>query len=286
MPKKKKNSVSTFQERILSAFSSHPTQAMNYKQVARRLNITQTSKKKQIGRILYELLDKGQLIEEKPGKFKLEPSYMRNNRLVGKIDMTTAGTAYVIVENLPEDIYIAERNLSTALHGDIVELSIIKVKRSGKAVGKVEKVIERAQTEFVGTIAKSLKYAFLVPDSKRMPVDIYVPLNKLKGAENGVKAIVRMNDWPEDAESPFGEVIEILGTPGENETEMHAILAEFGLPYKFRESIEREAKQINVAIKEEEVKKRRDFRSIPTFTIDPEDAKDFDDALSIKTTFK
>ncbi|MEX2379630.1 MAG: RNB domain-containing ribonuclease, partial [Vicingaceae bacterium] len=201
---------------------------------------------------------------------------------IGKADMTQTGTAYIEVEGMPDDIYVSEHNVGNALHGDLVEISIIKVKRNGKPIGKVEKVLERAKTDFVGTIEKSLKYAFLVSDSKRMPVDIFIPLNKLNGAENGEKAIARMTDWPEDADSPFGEVIQVLGKPGENETEMHAILAEYGLPSEFPKHIVQEAEKIDTEIKASEVKKRRDMRSIPTFTIDPVDAKDFDDALSVQ----
>lgn len=282
MSKKKNPPAKSLQQRILEVFTGLPTRAMNYKQVASQMQIHQTSKKKLIERILYELSNKGSLVEDKPGKFKLSESHREKNAVVGKVDMTTSGTAYIEVEGMPEDIYISEQNLGNALHGDLVEVSIIKVKNNGKSVGKISKVIERAQTEFVGIVQKSLKYAFLVPDSKRMPVDIFIPLNKLNGAEDGVKAIARMNDWPSDVDSPFGEIIEILGQPGENETEMHSIMAEFGLPFHFPKAIEEEAEKIDVAIKEEEVKKRRDMRKVRTFTIDPDDAKDFDDALSIQ----
>lgn len=282
MSKKKNTSNKTFQQRVLEVFISQPSLGMNYKQVARQLQISQTSKKKRIGKILYELHDQGKLIEEKPGKFKLDSSIARSSKLIGKVDMTSSGAAYIEVEGMPDDIYINEQNLSIALHGDLVELSILKVKKNGKAIGRIEGIIERAQTQFVGTIEKSLKYAFLIPDSKKMPVDIFIPLNKLNGAENGVKAIVKMKDWPKDAESPFGEVVEVLGKPGDNETEMHSILAEFGLPYQFPKHIEEKVSRLDLDIKEAEVKRRRDMRSITTFTIDPEDAKDFDDALSIR----
>jgi len=232
--------------------------------------------------MLIELAHEDLLIEDRPGKFKLNAKVSGLKQLIGKVDMTTKGSAYVIVEGMPNDIHISEQNLGTALDGDLVELNILKVKRNGKVVAKVAKVIQRARTEFVGTIEKSFKYAFLVPDSRKMPVDIFIPIDKLKGAKDGDKAIVKMKDWPPEADSPFGEVIQVLGKPGENETEMHAILAEFGLPYKFPVEIENEAKSIDVTIKEEEVKNRMDFRGVTTFTIDPEDAKDFDDALSYR----
>ena len=280
--KPKKTQGNSLNHRILEVFRKDPTQSFNYKQVSKRLDVKQTSQRKLIGKILYELFDKGHLIEEKPGRFKLEPSAANLQTMVGKVDMTQSGIAYIEVEGLPDDIYISEQNIGTALHGDLVEVSLAKVKRNGKPIGKIEKVVERAMTDFVGTIEKSLKYAFLVPDSKRMPVDIFIPLSKLNGAENGEKAIARMTDWPSDADSPFGEIIQVLGKPGENETEMHAILAEYGLPAKFPKEIVEEAEKIDTAIKASEIKKRRDMRNVTTFTIDPLDAKDFDDALSVR----
>ncbi|MEQ8623652.1 MAG: ribonuclease R [Vicingaceae bacterium] len=282
MSKNQKSSGKSLQIRVLEAFRNNPTQALNYKQVSKQLNVSQTSKKKVIGKILYELADKGQLIEESRGKFRLEGADKNMQNVLGKVDMTTSGSAYIEVEGLPDDIYIGEQHLGTALHQDIIEVAIIKVKKSGKPVGKIINVVERATTEFVGTIEKSLKYAFLVPDNRRMPVDIFIPLNKLNGAENGEKAIAKLGDWPKDADSPFGEIIQVLGKAGENNTEMHAILAEYGLPMQFPKEIEEAAKNIDVEIKPAEIKKRRDMRSITTFTIDPADAKDFDDALSIQ----
>ena len=279
---KKKTSSNSLHHNILEVFRQDPTQAFNYKQVARRLNVKQTSKKKLLNKILYELVDQGKLIEERHGKFKLEPSSANLQQLIGTVDMTQSGSAYITVDGMPEDIYVGERDLGNALHGDLVEVVLIKVKRNGKPIGKIEKIIERAKTEFVGTIEKSLKYAFLVPDSKRMPVDLFISLDKLNGAQQGDKAIVKMLDWPSDVDSPFGEVIKVLGKPGENETEMHAILAEYGLPADFPAHIQEEAESIDVSIKESEVKKRKDYRKVTTFTIDPDDAKDFDDALSIQ----
>lgn len=284
MANKKKSSAasSSLDHRILEVFRQNPTQSLNYKQVAKRLNVKQTSKRKLIGKILYELVDKERLIEEKPGRFKLEPSSANMHQLIGVVDMTQNGNAYILVEGLPDDIYVGEKDLASALHGDTVEVILIKVKRNGKPIGRISKVIERKQTDFVGRIEKSLKYAFLVPDSKRIPIDIFIPLNKLNGAQQGEKAIARISDWPKDADSPFGEIIQVLGLPGENETEMHAILAEYGLPAQFPTHIQKQAEQIDVSIKETEVKKRRDMREVTTFTIDPEDAKDFDDALSLQ----
>ncbi len=284
MPKRSNKNIkqNSLQQNILEVFQSNPTQAFNYKQISKRLRIQKVSQKKIVENILHSFLDQKVLVEQSPGKFKLVSSSSNLKIIIGKVDMTSTGTAYIVVDGMPDDIYINERGLSNALHGDLVEVAIIKVKRNGKPIGEIKKVLERAQTEFVGTIEKSLKYAFLVPDSKRMPVDIFIPLSKLNGAENGEKAIAKMTDWPKEADSPFGEIIKVLGKPGENETEMHAILAEYGLPSEFPKRVEEDAKKLSVEISKEEIKKRRDLREVLTFTIDPADAKDFDDALSIQ----
>ena len=282
MANKNKTQLNSLQEQVMSVIRSNPSQSFNYKQVCRLLKVKQTSKKKIIDKVLYELEAKGALIEESFGRFKIESSVENLDKLIGKVDMTSSGSAYIEVEGMPEDVYVSENDLGVALHGDTVEVAIIKVRKSGKPVGKIVELIERAQTEFVGTIQKLPKFAFLIPDSKRMSVDLFIPLDKLNGAKNGEKAIAKMTSWPEDKDSPFGEVIQVLGTPGENETEMHSILAEFGLPIEFSRGIEDAAKNLDVKIHESEVKKRKDIRKVTTFTIDPADAKDFDDALSIE----
>ncbi len=279
---KKHSGGNSLHQRILEVFQKHPNQHFNYKQVAKRLRVGQASKKKIIDHYIQEMVADDILVEDRPGKYTIRHAGNNHQVLVGKVDMTTGGSAYVIVEGMPDDIYIDEKNLGTALHGDLVEINIIKVKRNGKPIGAINSIVKRAQTEFVGKIEKSLKYAFLVPDNRRMPVDIFLPLSKLKGATNGDKAIVRMVKWDEGDDSPEGEVIQVLGPEGENETEMHAILAAYNLPAKFPNHIEEEAKKIDVEIKADEVKKRRDMREVTTFTIDPEDAKDFDDALSLQ----
>jgi|SRR5690554_1021806 len=280
--KSQKNKPASLNQRIIEVFKENPSQSLNYKRVSKRLGIKQMSKRKIIERILYELAGTGELVEDTAGRFKLHPSAAKIQTFVGKVDMTQSGTAYIEVEGMADDIFISEQNLGTALHDDLVEVALIKVKKSGKAVGKIQKVIKRSKIDFVGIIEKSLKYAFLVPDSKRMPVDIFIPLNKLNGAKNGEKAIARISDWTKEKDNPVGEVIQVLGAPGENETEMHAILAEFGLPSEFPKNILAEAEKIDTKISASEIKKRRDMRKVTTFTIDPADAKDFDDALSVE----
>jgi ribonuclease R len=227
-----------------------------------------------------EMAVEGTLEQVERGKYLLKPL---EQYVVGHLDFTTSGAAYLVPEDSQEDdIYISPKNVGNALNGDKVKVFRLARRRNKKPEGEVVEILERKRMEFVGTIEMGPSYAFLVPDHKKMLVDIYIPKDKLQGVENGMKAIARITSWPESASSPFGEIIEIIGKPGERDTEMHCILAEFGLPFRFPPEVEREADEIDRTITPEEVAKRRDMRSIPTFTIDPDDAKDFDDALSFQ----
>ncbi len=265
---------------ILEVFSHHPKKAFNYKQVASRLLITGTSEKKLITEILYELKDKDALEEISTGKFRLKA---KGGHVIGTVRIERGGYGYVASETIKEDIFISQNNLNHALDGDSVKVLLYAHKKTGGIFeGEVLEIIERARDTFVGTVEMSDKFAFLAPDSRQMPVDLFIPLDKLNGAKNGQRAIARLTDWPKRAKNPFGEIIEILGDQGDNEAEMHAILAEFGLPYTFDAEVEEEAARIGDRITEADYKSRRDFRNVPTFTIDPEDAKDFDDALSLR----
>jgi ribonuclease R len=196
--------------------------------------------------------------------------------------MTSHGSAYVITEELVNDVFIAQINLNHALHGDEVKVHLFARRKNRTMEGEVEEILKRARITFVGTVQISKNFAFLDPESKNMPYDIFIPLTKLKGALEGQKAIASITEWPDNAKNPIGEIVEVLGFPGDNEVEMHSILSEFQLPYKFPEQINNLANKISEKILDEEIALRRDFRGITTFTIDPEDAKDFDDALSIR----
>jgi len=266
-------------QNIITVFDKNPTQSFNYKQLSKAFGFKDISNKKLITIILDELVLQGKLRETKKGQYKLHSS---SNFVEGIVDMTTRGAAYIVQEGDEDDIYINPRNTGVALNKDKVSVNVFSNNRGGKLEGEIVEVLERNKTDFVGIIQKSEKFAFLVTDDARMPVDIFIGKEKLKGAQNGDKAIARITDWPSDKKNPFGKVIEVLGKPGENETEMHAILAEYGLPYQFPTKIEKEAQKLNLEITAQEIKKRRDFRAITTFTIDPVDAKDFDDALSIR----
>ncbi|MFC2087259.1 ribonuclease R, partial [Bacteroidota bacterium] len=202
--------------------------------------------------------------------------------VVGTIDIKNAGYGFLQSDEIDEDVFISQKNLNKALNKDVVKVYCHAHKKNGRLEGEVVEIIKREKTSFVGSLEISKNFAFLVPDSKDMPYDLFIPLSKLKGAQDGDKAIAKISNWPDKVKNPFGEIIEVLGKSGEHEAEMHAILAEFELPNKFPEDVENETSMIKEEIGSEEIAKRRDFRNIPTFTIDPEDAKDFDDALSFK----
>lgn len=252
---------------------------LNYKQVSARLEINDPAGRQLVLETLRELVRMELLRQPSTGKFELHPS--QRAAAEGLIDFTKSGAAYVITDSDGKDIFIPERHTSVALHGDRVEVEILKKSR-GQFEGKVTRVISRNAENYVGILEVKDKQAFLVPSNPRIHVDFYVNLKNIKNARNGQKVIVKLLDWPDPERSPFAEVIDVLGDPGDNNTEMHAILAEFGLPYEFPQHVIDAAQKLDVTIRDEEVKKRRDMRSIPTFTIDPDDAKDFDDALSIR----
>lgn len=264
---------------ILAVFSAHPKKTFNYKQLAGSLLITDPAEKRLITEILYELKEKGTLDETSTGKFRLKAA---GGTVIGTVDMARGGYGYVVSDTLKEDVFVSQNNLNHALNGDTVKVLVYAHKKTRGLEGEVVEIIERARETFVGTVEMAGKFAFLVPDSRQMPFDLFIPLDKLNGARQGQKAIAKLTEWPRNAKNPFGEVVEILGNQGDNDTEMHAILAEFGLPFKFQEEVEEEAARINDRITAADYKARRDFRTVPTFTIDPDDAKDFDDALSIQ----
>ena len=265
---------------IMGVFGRNPKQVYNYKQISKLLFINDKHGRAIINRTLDELVRKKQLEQLEPGRYRL---LSRAGYKTGTLDMTQHGYAFLVSENTDDDIFIARNNLKTALDGDLVKVFVYPARKGrSRSEGEVVEILERARDTFVGTVEISRNYAFLLPDSHKMPFDIFIPLEKLKGVEHGQKAIARIIDWPEKVKNPFGEIVDILGFPGENDTEMHSILAEFELPYKFSEEVEAYAEKIPDQITAAEVKSRRDFRKAPTFTIDPADAKDFDDALSLQ----
>lgn len=266
-------------QNVLNVFYLNPDKTYNYKQVARQLFLNSKDERKLILDIIQKLCRAGKLKEVERGKYKLNRKPID---VVGRVEMTNMGYAYVVSENLKDPIFVSQKNLNHALDGDIVKVSLFARKKSKGVEGEVIEIIERARDSFVGVLEVSSNFAFLVTDNRKMPYDIFIPLEKLNGAKDGQKAIAKIVDWPDHMKNPIGEIIEVLGDKGDNEAEMHAILAEFGLPWRFPEEVDKEAEKISDIITEEEIASRRDFRDVVTFTIDPEDAKDFDDALSIR----
>jgi ribonuclease R len=264
---------------IMGVFGRDPKKILNFKQVSSQLFISDKYRRAVIGRTLDELVRDKQLEQVDPGRYRL---LSRAGYRTGTLDMTHHGYAFLVTEHENDDVFIARNNLKAALDKDLVKVFVYpKRKQTNRIEGEVVEILERARDTFVGTVEISRDYAFLLPDSRKMPFDIFIPKGKLGGVEHGQKAIARITDWPEKVKNPFGEIVDILGYPGENDTEMHSILAEFELPIRFSAEVEAAAEKIPDAITAEEVKNRRDFRKTPTFTIDPADAKDFDDALSL-----
>lgn len=271
---------------VLSAFGNDPLRSFNYKQLASSIGIKDKSSREMVLRVMEQLAIEGVLQEVKKGKFRLAQNqiskYSQHKKYVtGKVDMKQTGKAYVITEELGEDVFIESSNTGRALNGDVVKVYVFPKRSKRKIEGEIIEIIQRARTQFVGTIQLSKNYAFLIPDSNSMPTDIFIPGDKLNGARNGDKVVVSLTEWPENARNPFGEVINVLGKPGEHIVEMQSILVEFNFPLSFSKEAEQEAEQITDKISASEIAKRKDMRDVFTITIDPVDAKDFDDALSL-----
>jgi len=290
MKRKKNNPANekstSFLNQILGVFVHTPNEQLNYKQIAFALGIREKTGQKQVMEGLERLRRQNSLIETQKGKFKLNPNKLEElgirKYITGKVDMKATGKAYVISAELGEDVFIGSSNTGQALHGDIVKVLLFPKRKDRKLEGQIVEVIKRAKNQFVGIIQKSKNYAFLVADSQNMPVDIFIPIDSLKDAKDGQKAVVEITEWPRQTKNPFGKVTKVLGWPGENNVEMQAILADYGFPLGFPKQVEQEADKIPETIPADEIKLRRDFRKIPTFTIDPGDAKDFDDAISFR----
>lgn len=265
-------------QNILKAFSLNPNKPLNYKQVARQLGLKKANEKKWAIEILFKLTKEERLIELSPGKYKLA---QQSGGYTTGVLLRDRGTAWLISEDTGDEILIPEGNTNKALNGDRVKILLLAKRSNRPAEGEVIEVLERSDARFVGTLEMLRDSAFFISESRKLSTDIFIPADKLNGAKDKQKVIVQITDWPQRAKNPFGVVVDVLGDVGDNNTEMHAILSEFGLPYSYPEELEQEASKITPGI-EEEVDKRRDMRSTTTFTIDPADAKDFDDALSLK----
>lgn len=268
---------------IFTVLEKEPKKSFNYKQIASKLGLDNTQDRNQLIKRLGQLKEKKRIEEEGRGQFKaVENKKSNSDTYTGRVDMTGRGNAYVIVEDMDEDIFVSANKTNKAFHRDTVEVSVYNKKNGKKLEGEVTKIVERYKSAFVGILDMQKTFAFARPTDGKMYTDIFIPKDKIGAAQNGEKVIVEIENWPEDADSPIGKVVEVLGKPGEHNTEIHAILAEYGLPYEFPVEVEQFANKLDTRIVPEEIAKRRDMRQTLTFTIDPKDAKDFDDALSFE----
>ncbi len=265
---------------IFTVLEKEPKKSFNYKQIASELGITDTQDRNLLIKRLGQLKATQRILETERGKYKKKPSI--HTYYTGKVDLTTSGNAYVIIDELEDDVFVPYNRLNRAFHGDEVEI-FMKPRRNGRKMeGEISNVLARKKDTYVGIVDKQKTFAFVRPTDPRMYTDIFIPIEKMKKAKDGDKVLVKMGEWPKDADSPFGEIVDILGVPGDHHTEIHSILAEYGLPYEFPYEVEQFAKTLDTSIMAEEITKRRDMREVLTFTIDPKDAKDFDDALSFQ----
>ena len=263
---------------ILEVYYENSNQSFNYKQIGASVGAKDVGELQLVNVVLQELRDADTLVETERGKYRLKS---QGGTATGIIDINSKGFGQLTSQELDEPISISAANMNHALDGDRVRVRLYARRKKSNPEAEVVEILERAKTTFVGTIEISQFSAFLIPN-KKTPFDLFIPKDKLMGAKHGQKAIARIMDWPERARNPFAEIIDVLGDAGNNNTEMHAILAEFDLPYKYPEAVDQAANRIPEEIPAEEINNRRDFRKVPTFTIDPADAKDFDDALSIQ----
>ena len=276
---------------VLEIFLLNPQSSFNYKQVAARLGVQDRAGKDLVNLAIGQLFKTKELAVSKRGKYQINPENPKfkvsiRSEITGTIDMKQTGKAYVTPEDQTEDIFIASSNTNHALHGDKVKVQLFPRRKGHKPEGEVSEIIRRSRKQFVGIIQTSKNFAFLKPDTANMPVDIFIPLSKLNGAKNGQKVVAVINEWPAQSANPFGEVTEVLGKPGEDKVEMQSILAEIDFPLSFTAKAEKEAASFPDRIPADEIAKRRDFRDVFTITIDPEDAKDFDDAVSLRSLGK
>ena len=279
--KKKGNVVKDITKNIFKVLNEDSTKSYNYKQVAVKLKIVDTDGKNQVIQKLAELAATKKIKEVERGKFKINADRKYS---IGTLDITSNGNGYFITEDYEDDIFIPNNGLGKGLHQDTVKAYVFKNRSGKKMEADVVEILERAKTDFVGVLQKNKdkNFGFVIPDNNKMYADIFIPESKMNGAVDGDKVQAKIIDWPQNSKNPFGNITTVLGKPGDHNTEMHSILLEYDLPFEFDPEVELEAKKLSLEITKEEISKRRDMRKDLTFTIDPKDAKDFDDALSFK----
>lgn len=288
---RKKNKVkypkSSLRAILISTFTENPFSAFNTKQIAHLLGINTRDDKELVYDLLIEMMEEGLLNEAKRGKFTLNPKQFekldkKKKYLTGIVDLKKTGKAYIIPDDAGEDIFIASNNVNHALNRDHVKVLLFPKRKGYKTEGQIVEILERKKTRYVGVLELSKNFGFVIPDSQNMPYDIFVPKDKVQKEANGQKVLVEISDWPEHSNNPFGEIVKVLGVPGNNDVEMQSILADNDFPLSFPKAVENDAEKVQSGITAEVIAKRKDFRNIWTITIDPFDAKDFDDALSLR----
>ena len=273
----KKNDIT---KGIFTVLEKEPENSFNYKQIAAKIGLTDANGRNELIKKLVELKEKRRIGEVGRGSYKALAATKTYH--TGTVDITGRGNAFIVIEGVEDDVFIASNKLNKSFHRDTVEVYIYPRRKGKKLEGEVTKVLERYKTTFVGILDMQKTFAFVRPTDFRMYTDIFVSKENIGNSENGDKVIVEILDWKDNADSPVGKITQVLGKPGEHDTEIHSILAEYGLPYEFPTEVELFADKLDTSIKIEEIAKRRDMRDVLTFTIDPHDAKDFDDALSFK----
>ena len=265
---------------VLNFFNENSTKPFNYKQVSAALGLKKSVMKERVVDAMFDLESAGKIQRISAGKYKAN---MRRQTVTGVLDReSVAKKTYLIPDDGGERVWIAERSMGCALNGDKVEVVLFPRRKGKEQEGEVVNVLERKKTEFVGILEVKPTFAFLNIDKKLLTHDMFIPLEKLNGGKDGQRCVGRIVEWSSKEKNPIGEIVAVLGDVGNNDAEMHAILAEFGLPYSYPQEVEDAANEISDIIDAEEIARRKDMREVLTFTIDPRDAKDFDDALSIR----
>jgi ribonuclease R len=264
---------------VLELFSKNPDTDFTLRQIYRRLGVVDKKGRELVSDMLAALQRESRILVDED-KYTLN---LKVEIITGRVDMANNKYAYIVSEQTEDDVRVFREHLNYAMDGDTVKVEVLPTYEGGRAEGIVVEIIERRREELVGIIQLSKNFGFVVPDFKKLYFDIFVGERGLNGANNGDKVLVKITEWPDKpGKNPTGEVTRVFGPAGEHEAEIHSIMAEFGLPFEFPETVEEEANEISDKITKEEIAKRRDFRDVTTFTIDPADAKDFDDALSIQ----
>jgi ribonuclease R len=283
--KKSKAQVGKIRSSILSLLEDQSDRGLSLTQIIRKIGLKKKEDIKKAGQYVDDLIDRGKIKQLTNGHYAVGAggTGKRGKELTGVVDHVNARFAYVNVGE-DEDVYVKTRDLQSAMDGDTVKLTLLSSRHGEHREGRVTEVVKRNRNRFVGKIQVSANFAFVTPDFRKIHQDFFIYPENINEAKTGEKVIIEVTKWGDDDKKPEAKVVEILGKAGENEAEIHSIIAEFDLPYRFPENVQRESEKIAEGITPEEIKKRRDFREITTFTIDPFDAKDFDDAISFENS--